>query len=80
MVKFPNASGAVWWPNLRLMQVAPSDGQICKFNANGAMLLPNLVQVTESICHFRVEMLRMSKCAMVGASGGLLQFARAAAI
>ena len=24
-----NASGAIWWPNLQLMQVAPSGGQIC---------------------------------------------------
>ena len=24
-----NASGAIWWPNLLLMQVAPSSGQIC---------------------------------------------------
>ena len=30
MVKFAtNASGAIWWPNIQLMQVAPSDGQIC---------------------------------------------------
>ena len=50
-----------WWPNLQLMQVAPSGGQICnlckwrhlvaKFgtNASGVMLLLNLNQVTESI-------------------------------
>ena len=62
MVKFAtNASGAIWWPNLQLMQVVPSGGQIfieCKSchlvakfatNASVAMLLPNLVQVTESI-------------------------------
>ena len=24
-----NASGAIWWPNLQLMQVVPSGGQIC---------------------------------------------------
>ena len=24
-----NASGAIWWPNLQQMQVAPSGGQIC---------------------------------------------------
>ena len=24
-----NASGAIWWPNLELMQVAPSGGQFC---------------------------------------------------
>ena len=24
-----NASGAIWWPNLQLMQVVPSCGQIC---------------------------------------------------
>jgi len=24
-----NAIGAIWWPNLQLMQVAPSGGQIC---------------------------------------------------
>ena len=23
------ASGAIWWPNLRLMQVAPSGDQFC---------------------------------------------------
>ena len=53
-----NASGAIWWPYLQLMQVAPAGGQICKWchmvakfaiNASGAMLLPNLIQVTESI-------------------------------
>ena len=56
-----NASSKIWWPIFQLMQVAPSGGQICneckwrhlvaKFeaNASGAMLLPNLVQVTESI-------------------------------
>ena len=26
-----NASGAIWWPNLELMQVVPSGGQICNF-------------------------------------------------
>ena len=25
------ASGAIWWPNLELMQVVPSDGQICNY-------------------------------------------------
>ena len=24
-----NASGAIWWPNLQLMQMVPSGGQIC---------------------------------------------------
>ena len=24
-----NASGAIWWPNLQLMQVAPSGRQFC---------------------------------------------------
>ena len=42
-----NASGAIWWPNFQLMQVAPSGGQICNL-CSRAMLLPNLVQVTES--------------------------------
>ena len=29
-IKFvTNASGTIWWPNLQLMQVAPSGGQIC---------------------------------------------------
>merc|ERR1711911_451456 len=49
-----NASGAIWWPNLQLMQVAPSGGQICnlckwrhleaKFatNVNGAICWPYL--------------------------------------
>ena len=62
MAKFAtNASGAIWWPNLLLMKVAPSGGQICteskwrhrmvKFatNSSGAMSLPILAQVTESI-------------------------------
>ena len=62
MVKFAtNASGAILWPNLLLMKVVPSGGQIyklCKWchlvvkfatNASGAMLLLNLIQVTESI-------------------------------
>ena len=26
-----NASGAMWWPNLQPMQVAPSGGQICNY-------------------------------------------------
>ena len=34
-----NASGAIWWPYLQLMQVAPSAFAI------NAMLLPNLIQV-----------------------------------
>ena len=30
MAKFvTHASGAIWWPNLQLMQVAPSGGHIC---------------------------------------------------
>ena len=24
-----NANGAIWWPNLQLMKVAPSGGQFC---------------------------------------------------
>ena len=32
MAKFAtNASGAIWWPYLQLMQVAPSGGQICNY-------------------------------------------------
>ena len=27
-------SGGSWWPNLQLMQVVSSGGQICKFNPN----------------------------------------------
>ena len=54
-------SDATWWPTLEPMQVAPPDDQIlsqskwcrlvAKFasNASGVMLLPNLIQVTESI-------------------------------
>ena len=64
MAKFgtnANAYDAIWWPNLELMQVAPSGGQICilfkwhhlvvKFatNVSGAILLPSSIQVTESI-------------------------------
>ena len=30
VVKFATyASGAIWWPYLQIMQVAPSGGQIC---------------------------------------------------
>ena len=59
MTKF--RTDAIWWSHLQLMQVVPSGGQICnlckwlhlvaKFatNASGAMLLLNLIQVTESI-------------------------------
>ena len=43
-----NASCAIWWTNVQIMQVAPSGGQIGT-NASGAVLLPNSVQVTESI-------------------------------
>ena len=51
----------MWWPNLQLMQVAPSGGKIynfCKWrhlvgnfatNASSVILLLNLIQVTESI-------------------------------
>ena len=55
MAKFAtNASGAIWWPNLLLMQVAPSGGQICNYckwrhlmaifatNASGTIWWPNL--------------------------------------
>ena len=28
LVESTNASGAIWWPNLQPMQVAPSGGQI----------------------------------------------------
>ena len=55
VVKFEtNASDALWWPNLQLVQVAPSSGQICnsckwrhlvaKFatNASGAIWWPKL--------------------------------------
>ena len=32
MAKFAtNTSGAIWWPNFQLIQVAPSGGQICKW-------------------------------------------------
>ena len=56
-----NANVAICWPNLQLMQVVPSCGQIynlCKWhhlvvklvtNVSGVILLPNLVQFTESI-------------------------------
>ena len=37
MAKFAtNACGSIWWPNLELMQVAPSCGQFCNYNANCA--------------------------------------------
>ena len=62
MAKFAtNVSGAIWWPYLQLMQEAPSGGQICNkckwrhlvakiaTNVSVAMLLPSLIQVTESI-------------------------------
>ena len=56
-----NASYATWWPTLQTMQMVPPDDQIlnqsklchlvakCATNASGAVLLPNSVQVTESI-------------------------------
>ena len=53
-----NASNAIWWPTWEAMQVAPADDTILnqchlvdKFanDASSALLLPNLVQVTESI-------------------------------
>jgi len=31
-----NASGAIWWANLQLMQLAPSGGQIWNQYASGA--------------------------------------------
>ena len=62
MAKFAtDVSGAIWWPNLQLMQVAPFGGQICNqcewrhlvakyaTDASSAMLLLNLIQVMESI-------------------------------
>ena len=63
MAKFATyAGGAIWWPILQLLQVAPSSGQICnickwchlvaKFaiNASGAIWWPNLqlIQVVPS--------------------------------
>ena len=37
MAKFATyASGAIWWPNLQLMQLAPSGGQIWNQYASGA--------------------------------------------
>ena len=54
-------SDATWWPTLQTMQMVPPDDQIfntCKLrhlvakyatNASSAMLLLNLIQVTESI-------------------------------
>ena len=56
-----NTNGFIWWPNLLLIQVVQSGGQICNWckwrhlvakiatDAISAMLLSNLVQVTESI-------------------------------
>ena len=47
-----NASFAIWWPNLELMQVMPSGGPICNQvapSADHALLSLNLVQVTESV-------------------------------
>ena len=35
------SSGAIWWPNLELMQVVPSGGQIWN-QASGAIWWPNL--------------------------------------
>ena len=66
MVKFAtNASGAIWWSNLQLMQVAPSGGQICNrckwchlvafgTNASGILLLAGeITQVKEAIAWVR---------------------------
>ena len=36
-----NTSGAIWWPNLQLMQMVPSGGQFAT-NASGAIWWPNL--------------------------------------
>ena len=37
MIKFgTNASGAIWWANLQLMQLAPSGGQIWNQYVSGA--------------------------------------------
>ena len=37
MVKYgTNASGAIWWANLQLMQLVPSGGQIWNQYASGA--------------------------------------------
>ena len=43
-----NASGAIWWPILQLMQVAPSGGQFAT-NASGAIwwTILQLMQVTQ---------------------------------
>ena len=61
VVKFAtNACGAIWWSNLKLMQVAPSRGQFCnlfkwrhlvvKFatNASGAIWLTNASGILSS--------------------------------
>ena len=69
-----NTSGAIWWSNLQLIQVAPSGGQICnlcewhqlmvKFamNASGAMWFTNGVQVMESISGSVVPLAMFSEC------------------
>ena len=86
VVKFAmNASGAIWWPNLQLMQVVPSGGQIfneCKScnlvakfatNASVAMLLPNLVQVTDSISGSVVPLTAMFLFKFILTSEGAFQ-------
>ena len=44
-----NASGAIWWPNLQLMQEVPSKGNFAT-NASGAKFLAGeITRVKESI-------------------------------
>ena len=40
-----NACGAIWWPNLQLMQMAPSGGQISSWSLQPV----DVTQVKESI-------------------------------
>ena len=60
VVKFEsNASSAIWWANLQLMQVAHLVAKYAT-NASGAILLLNLIQVTESISGFVVPLAMFS--------------------
>ena len=38
-----NASGAIWWPTLQTMQMAPPNGLFFATNASGVIWWPNLL-------------------------------------
>ena len=72
-----NASGAIWWPNLQLMQVAPSCGQIssfpiyCLYN----MIIKNVIQGDKYAKLYRdnVHQASCSSLQLCGVCGYLLE-------